>query len=174
MGCLVELPQPLLQGLVMLGDRLINLGGAKLVGALALAVIVLVLLLGLSVWGNVLQFRGKATAVGQVLSRLAAAEARSKAEIEACAATNARAAGTVAVLEAELLQCRGQQQDMAGDLALARRERDRARRAVTAEIQQRQTTVQLLVDRNESCAPRPLCRAVSDELLHAAPDGPAQ
>lgn len=162
----------------MIEQRLIAAGGmpiaAKVVAALSLACLMLGLLLGLSVYINVQQHRGAASMALKLGGQLAASEARGAAELQACGDTNARVNQTVQVLGDELHQCRGQQQDMAGDLALAFRQRDRARRAVTAEIQQRQTTVQLLVERNESCAPRALCRAVSDQLLGAPADRPAE
>lgn len=158
----------------MLGDRLLAVGGAKVVGALALACLVLFILLGVSVYANVLQFRGKARAVGEVVAQLAASEARAAAEIQGCAATNANVVATVGVLEGELLQCRGQGQEIAKREALALRQRDRARSAIADLERERKTIIEGLTKDHESDCNRPLCRALSDELLRPAADRPAQ
>lgn len=158
----------------MLADRLLAVGGAKVTGALAVACLVLFLLLGLSVWANVLQFRGKARAVGVVAAQLAATEAKAAAEIQGCAATNANVVATVGVLEAELLQCRGQEQEIVKREALALRQRDRARSAIADLERERKTIIQGLINDHESDCNRPLCRALSDELLGPAADRQAQ
>ena len=158
----------------MLADRLLAVGGAKVTGALAVACLVLFLLLGISVYANVLQFRGKAQAVGEVVAKLAASEAKAAAEIQGCAATNANVVATVGVLEAELLQCRGQAQDITKQLALALRQRERARNEVTELEQQRRTIVETLVENHANDCNRPVCRALSDELLGAPADRPAE
>lgn len=156
----------------MIGSRLIEIGGARLVGALAVACLTLAALLCISVWGNWTQAKGRVAAVGAVLTELATVRADARAQVDACAAANGRQEQAVAVLEAELLQCRGQEQSTAERLALALRERDRARRAVDAELNSRQTLLQSLVKSDEACSPRPMCRAVSERVLDpAAADG---
>lgn len=157
-----------------LGSRLLGLGGARVTGALALACLLLIALLLISVTANVLQVRGKARAVGAVLSQLAAADARAQAQIAACSAVNGRQSVAITTLQDELQQCRGDEQNLQQRWQLALRERDRARRAVDAEIEQRRTTLDTLVRTHESCAPRPLCRAVSDELLRRPPASAAE
>lgn len=158
----------------MIADRLLAVGGAKVTGALAVACIVLTLLLGISVYVNVLQVRGKAKAVGEALAQLAASEASAKAEIASCAAINTRQASAVTVLETELLQCRGQQQETAKRLELAFRQRDRARTEVSALEQQRRINVEALAKAHETDCNRPLCRALSDELLGPSADRPPE
>lgn len=154
----------------MIGDRLIQAGGARLVGALAAACLLLIALLVISVALNVMQFQGKARAVGQVLSQLAAADAKAQAQIAACDSVNGRQSVAIDTLSAELQQCRGAEQDIQQRWQLALRERDRARRAIGAEIELRRTTIERLVTTHESCAARAMCRAVSDELLGSPAD----
>lgn len=153
-----------------LGSRLLGLGGARVTGALALACLLLIALLLISVTANVLQVRGKARAVGAVLSQLAAADARAQAQIAACDATNGRQSLAITTLEADLHQCRGAEQAIQQRWQLALRERDRARRAVDAEIAQRRTTIETLVKTHDTCAARAICRDVSDELLRSPSD----
>lgn len=153
----------------MIAERLLAAGSAKLVGALAIACIVLTLLLGVSVYANVLQMRGKVRAVGEVMAQLAASEARGAVEMASCAAINARVVATVGVLEGELTQCRGQEQKIAERLALALRQRERARSEISALEQQRRDIINKALT-DENCN-RPMCRAVSDELLGPAAHG---
>lgn len=158
----------------MIGSNLLAIGGGKVTSALAIACIVLALLLGVSVWGNVVQMRGKARAVGEVMAQLAASEAKATAEIASCAAVNTRQSSAVTVLEAELQQCAGTQQKIADRLALALRQRDRARTEVSALENQRRTTIEALAKAHENDCNRPLCRVLSDELLGAPADRPAE
>lgn len=153
-----------------LGSRLLGLGGARVTGALALACLLLIGLLLISVTANVLQVRGKARAVGVVLSQLAAADARAQAQIAACSAVNGRQSVAITTLQDELQQCRGDEQNLQQRWQLALRERDRARRAVDAEIEQRRTTIDALVKTHDTCAARAICRDVSDELLRSPSD----
>lgn len=154
----------------MIGQRLIQAGGARLVGALGAACLLLIALLILSVATNVMQFRGKAKAVGTVLGQLAAADARAQAQIAACDATNGRQSVAITALEAELHQCRGAEQAVQERWQLALRERNRARAAIDREIELRRTTIDRLVTTHESCAARAICRDVSDELLRSSSD----
>lgn len=148
----------------MLGDRLIATGGAKLVGAQALACIVLTLLLGLSIVVNVLQVRGKARAVGAVEAQLAAVVATAGADRATCETVNRNVNATVAVLGDELHACRGSEQKLDDARRLALRQRERARQAADGEARMRREAIEAIVRRDENCS-RPVCRALSDELL---------
>jgi hypothetical protein len=148
----------------MFGDRLLAAGGAKVVGVLAMSCIVLGLLLAASLAGHWVQFRGSARLAADLGAKLAAAEARGRAEIEACTATNARVAGTVRVLEQELHACRGQEQRIREAHQLALRQRERARREAEGQERMRREAVDAIARNDEDCR-RPLCRALSDELL---------
>lgn len=152
----------------MIGDRLIAAGGAKVVGGLAVACLALALLLIASLAGNWMQFKGSARLAADLGAKLAAAEARGRAEIEACAATNARVASTVSVLEHELQACRGQEQRITEAYSLALRQRDRARREAEGQERMRREAVEAIARTDEDCR-RPLCRALSDELLGTPP-----
>ncbi len=151
------------------GERLLAYGGARLVGALALACLVMGLLLAVSVAANWHQFRGATKLTTALTAQLAAAEARGRAELEACGAINQRAAGTVTLLEQELASCRGQTQRIEARMALALRQRDRARSEVLGQERMRTEAVEAIVRTNEDCA-RPVCRALSDRLLGTTPE----
>lgn len=153
----------------VIGERLLAYGGARLVGALALACLVLGLLLAVSVTANYQQFRGSARLTATLGAQLAAAEARGRAELEACGAINQRAAGTVTLLEQELASCRGQTQRIEARMALALRQRDRARSEVLDHERMRAAQVEAIVRNHEECA-RPVCRALSDGLLGTPPE----
>lgn len=153
----------------MITDRLLAAGGTKVVGYLVVTCAVLILFLGLSVYVNVAQVRGRAEAVGKVEAKLAAAEAKANAEIAGCASINERQSSAVTLLEGELLQCRGQQQDTAGQLALALRQKQRKHAEILALEQQRRTIIEGVLKANESDCNRPMCRALSDELLRISP-----
>jgi hypothetical protein len=153
----------------VIGERLLAYGGARLVGALALACLVMGLLLAASVAANWHQFRGHARVTTALAAQLAAAEARGQAEIEACAATNQRVTGTVRVLEQELQNCRGQTQRIEARMALALRQRDRARSEVRDHERMRALQVEAIARDHEECA-RPVCRSLSDRLLGIAPE----
>lgn len=150
----------------MIGERLIATGGARLVGALALACITLTLLLGLSVALNVLQVRGKARAVGVVEAQLAAVVATAGADRKTCEAANQSANATVEVLGNELHVCRGQEQKIFEQRDLAMRQRARAQKAAEGEVYMRHEAIEAITRDNEDCR-RPICRALSDELLDA-------
>lgn len=158
----------------MLGDRLIATGGAKLVGALAVACLVLAALLVLSVTVNVYQVRGKAKAVGDVLGRLAVCEATGAADLASAEAINTRANAAVSTLETELLQCLGAQQKQAEQLELAQRQRARARDEISELEMQRRTIIEGIAKTHENDCNRPLCRALSDELLGTPADRQAE
>lgn len=153
----------------VIGERLLAYGGARLVGALALGCLVMGLLLLVSVAANWHQFRGSARVTTALTAQLAAAEARGRAEIEACAATNQRVTGTVRVLEQELASCRGETQRIEARLALALRQRDRARSEVLDHERMRAAQVEAIARDHEDCA-RPICRPLSDRLLGTPTD----
>lgn len=157
----------------MIGSRLIAVGGARLVGALAVACLALFVMLVISVFAHVAQARSKTSAVAQVQAQLTKAQAQAAADNALCSATNGRQTAVVATLQDELQACNGAKQDAAAQMAIALTQRDRARRALAAQIKQRQTTLQTLVNNDENCAPRAMCRAVSDELLGTADRSPA-
>lgn len=161
----------------MIGDRLLAASGAKLVGALAVACLALALLLIASLAGNWLQFRGSARLAAELGAKLAAAEARGRAEIEACVGTNERVVGTVQVLGDELHACRGQHQRTDEALGLALRQRDRARREAEGERRQRDEVIRMIYETDSDCrawGDAPVCRARSDGMLGPAAERPAQ
>lgn len=146
----------------MIADRLIAFGGPKLL----LLIFVLTLLLGLSVTANVLQVRGKARAVGEVKAELAAALATAGADRKTCEAVNQSANATVDLLGEELQACRGQEQKVLEQRDLAMRQRARAQKAAEGEAYMRHEAIEAIARDNEDCR-RPICRALSDELLDA-------
>lgn len=147
----------------MITDRLLALGGPKML----LAILMLTLLLGLSVAANVWQVKDKARAVGDVRAELAAAQATASADRSTCEAVNRSANATVGVLGDELHACRGQEQDIAKQRDLAMRQRARALKAAEGEAYMRHKAVEAIARNDESCN-RPICRALSDELLDSA------
>lgn len=148
----------------MLGEQLIRIGGARLVAALAAALIAVTLLLVVSVTLNVRQHSNAATAATAAAAALSAAEAKARSDLAACGDTNAREVATARALGAELLACRGTQQRIDEALALARRQRDRARREADGQAQMRREAIEAIARTDESCN-RPLCRALSEQLL---------
>lgn len=150
---------------MLIGERVLAYGGARLAGTLVLACVLLGLLLAVSVTANWRQFRAAAT----LTARLAASEARGRAEIEACAATNQRVTGTVRVLEQELASCHGQSQRLAARMALALRQRDRARSEVLGQERMRAEAAEAIARKHEACAV-PVCRALSERLLGTPAD----
>jgi hypothetical protein len=158
-------------------QRLIAAGGlpiaAKLVAALSLACLVLGLLLALSVYVNVRQHRGGAAFALEMGGKLAASEARGRAELQACADTNARVNLTVKVLGDELHACRGEEQRVGDALLLAQRQRARALREADGQARMRREAVEAIGRTHESCN-RPICRALSDELLGHPAGGDAR
>jgi hypothetical protein len=157
---------------VLFGDRLIATGGAKLVGALAIACLLLAALLVISVIVNVRQFNGATKLALDLGGKLAASEAKGQAEAQACKDTNERVNTTVRMLGDELHACRGEHQRIDEQFALALRQRDRARTAAEAERAQREEVIRRIYETNSDCrawADGAVCRAVSDELLRAAP-----
>jgi DNA gyrase/topoisomerase IV subunit B len=150
----------------LFGDRLIATGGAKLVGALAIACLLLAALLVISVIVNVRQFNGATKLALDLGGKLAASEAKGQAEAQACKDTKVRMLGD------ELHACRGEHQRIDEQFALALRQRDRARTAAEAERAQREEVIRRIYETNSDCrawADGAVCRAVSDELLRAAP-----
>lgn len=139
------------------------------IGERLLAYLVLGLLLAVSVAANWLQFRSAAKSTTTLTAKLAAAEARGQAEMAACAATNRRVAGTVRVLEQELASCRGQSQRLEARMALALRQRDRARSEVLGQERLRAAAVEAIARKHEDCA-RPICRPLSERLLDIPPE----
>lgn len=153
----------------MLGERLIVAGGAKLVGALAVGCLVLALLLALSIAGNVLQFRGSA--------RLAASEARGRAEILGCEQINGRVNETVRVLGQELHHCRGEHQRLEARLARAVALRQAERERIAEATRLRDESIRRIYERDPECrawGDMPVCRARSDGMLDAAPEDRAR
>ncbi len=160
----------------MLGDRLIGIGGAKLVGALAVACLVLAALLVLSVFVNYQQFRGTARVALDLSTKLAASEANGAAQIGICAETNARVNTTVGLLGDELQACRGEHQRIDQVYQQALRQRDRARKAAEGERAMREEVIRRIYETKSDCrawADAAVCRALSDELLRTAPADPA-
>lgn len=151
----------------MITDRLIAFGGPKL---LAL-IFVLAALLGLSLTVNVLQVRGKAKAVGEVKAELAAVQATAGADRRTCEAVNQSANAAIDLLGEELQACRGQEQKIAEQRDLAMRQRSRALKAAEGEAYMRHEAIKAIARNDESCN-RPICRALSDELLHPAAQTP--
>lgn len=161
----------------MIEQRLMAAGGlpiaAKLVAALSLACLVLGLLLAISIYVNVRQHRGGAAFALEMAGQLAASEARGRAELQACADTNARVNQTVAVLGDELHACRGEEQKINDALALAQRQRARALSEADGQARMRREAVEAIARTHESCG-RPICRALSDELLGRPAEGDAR
>jgi hypothetical protein len=157
----------------MLGERLIAAGGAKLISALAIACLLLFALLILSAWGNWYQFRSHGRTVTTLASQLAASEAKGAAELNACAGVNKNVVATVQVLGDELHACRGEEQRIDEARALALRQRDRARQDAESQARMRSEAIEAIARRDESCN-RPVCRALSDELLGRPADGNAE
>lgn len=157
----------------MLGDRLIATGGAKLVGWLAIACLVLVLLLILSGLGHWAQFKSTVKVTAGLGQQLAKSEAQGAADLGACAAKNANVTATVGVLGDELHACRGAEQQLNADLRKALQARDKSRQAAAREAQQKREAIEAIVRRDAMCS-RPVCRALSDELLGNTPHGDAE
>lgn len=153
----------------MIADRLIAFGGPKL---LAL-IFVLAALLGLSLTVNVLQVRGKAKAVGEVRAELAAVQATAGADRRTCEAVNQSANATVDLLGEELQACRGQEQKVLEQRDLAMRQRARALKAAEGEAYMRHAAIEAIARNDENCR-RPICRALSDELLRPTTQAPNQ
>lgn len=143
-------------------------GNARVVSALALGCLLLAALLLISVVLNVHQFRSTARQVATLGQQLAQSEQKGAAQLQVCVAANEGNVATIATLGTELHACRGEADDIAADLALARRQRDRARAAAEGEVRVRTAAVEAIVRRDASCS-RPLCRALSDELLNVSP-----
>lgn len=161
----------------MIEQRLLAAGGlpvaAKLVAALAVACLVLAALLGLSVWGNWHLFQSGAKVAANLGAKLAASEAKGAAELASCAGTNANVVATVHALGDELHACRGSEQKIDEARRLALRQRERARQTADGEAQMRREAIEAIVRRDENCS-RPVCRALSDELLSPPADPDAQ
>lgn len=161
----------------MLGERLIVAGGAKLVGALAVGCLVLALLLALSIAGNVLQFRGSARLAADLGARLAASEARGRAEILGCEQINGRVNETVRVLGEELHHCRGEHQRLEARLARAVALRQAERERIAEATRLRDESIRRIYERDPECrawGDMPVCRARSDGMLDAAPEDRAR
>ena len=153
----------------MITDRLVAFGGPKLL----LLIVVLAALLGLSLTVNVLQVRGKAEAIGEVKAELARVIATAGADRKTCEATNRSANAAVDLLEGELQACRGQEQKIIEQRDLAMRQRSRAQKAAEGEAYMRRETVEAIARNYEDCR-RPICRALSDELLNTPARSPGQ
>lgn len=149
----------------MITDRLSALGAPKLL----LVILILASLLGLSVAVNVWQVGDKERAVGKISADLAAAQATADSDRNTCAAVNQSANATVAVLGDELHACRGQEQRVLEQRDLALRQRARALKAAEGEAYMRRETIEAIARNDENCH-RPICRALSDELLSPAPE----
>ena len=145
----------------MITDRLLALGSPKLL----LATVILALLLFLSAAINVWQVGDKARAVGEVEAKLASAKATADSDRNTCVAVNQSANATIAVLGDELHACRGQEQDIANQRDLALRQRARALKAAEGEAFMRREAIEAIARNDENCR-RPICRALSDELLN--------
>lgn len=154
----------------MFADRILDVASMKSTAWLALGCLVLGLALIGSIALNVWQVSDKAKAVGQVEAKLAALKAGSEADLRTCAATNRNNVATVQVLGDELHACRGQEQKISEQRDLAMRQRDRARRSAEGEARMRSEAVEAIARTHEDCR-RPVCRALSDELLRK-PAGP--
>lgn len=148
----------------MIGEQLIRVGGARLVASLAVALITVTLLLMVSIALNVRQHNSAATAATNAAADLAAAKQKGQSDLAACGDTNARVVATTRALGAELLACRGTEQRINEELAQARRQRDRARREADGQAQMRREAIEAIARNDESCN-RPLCRALSEQLL---------
>lgn len=161
----------------MIEQRLIAAGGlpiaAKLVAALSLTCLMLGLLLALSIYVNVRQHNGAAADALEMAGKLATSEASKRAELQACADTNARVNLTVGVLGDELHACRGEEQRIGDALALAQRQRRRALSEAEGQARMRREAVEAIARNDESCN-RPICRALSDELLRGPAEGDAR
>lgn len=158
----------------MLGERLMLAGGAKLVGALAVACLVLAALLAVSVIGNVMQFRGSARLAADLGARLAASEARGRAELLICEQVNGRVNETVRLLGAELHDCQGRHQRIQQALARAVATRERERRQAADAARLTEESIRRTYETDPQCrawGDAAVCRARSDGLLGAAPEG---
>lgn len=158
----------------MLGDRLLLAGGAKLVSALAIGCLVLGALLAVSVTANVLQFRGSARLAADLGARLAASEARGRAEILGCEQINDRVNQTVRLLGQELHACRGEHQRVEQRLAKVVSDRAAQRERAAAAAREREESIRRTYETDAQCrawGSAPVCRARSDGMLSAAPDG---
>lgn len=149
----------------MLLDRVVSAGGAKLLPGLAIACLVLLLLLGISAYAHVLQFRSRTA----VVTELTQTKATSAADLRACGATNTNVVATVHALGKELHACRGSEQELGDSLRLATLQRDRAKRAAAGEKRKRIEAIDDIAKTHATCS-RPVCRALSDELL-SSPTG---
>lgn len=144
----------------MLADRVLSVGAAKLLPIC----VVLAALFAISVAVNIWQVSAKAEAVGKVEAQLAEIKAGAESDLRACEGINRNAVATVQVLGDELHACRGQEQKITEQRDLAVRQRDRARRAADGEARMRHEAIEAIARTHEDCR-RPICRALSDELL---------
>lgn len=158
----------------MLGERLLLAGGTKLVSALAMGCLVLSALLAVSITANVLQFRGSARLAADLGARLAASEARGRAEILGCEQVNGRVNETVRILGKELHACRGEHQRIEQRLARVVSDRAAARDRAAAAAREREESIRRTYETDPQCrawGSAPVCRARSDRMLGPAPDG---
>lgn len=134
---------------------------AKALQILSVLSAVLLILLGLSVWVNSAQRK----AVQTLSAKLADSVAQGAADLKVCAGVNANGVVTIQVLGDELHACRGQEQKIVEQRDLALRQRARALKAAAGEAYMRREVIEAIARNDESCS-RPICRALSDELLN--------
>lgn len=133
---------------------------AKAVQILSGFVIVLLILLSVSIWVNTRQH----DTVQGLYTKLADAIAKGAADVTVCTSVNANAMATVEILGDELHACRGQEQKVVEQRDLALRQRKRALKAAEGEAYMRREVIEAIARNDENCS-RPICRALSDELL---------
>lgn len=108
----------------------------------------------------------------------AVSNAKTKTENEMqlfkCAEVNAAANNSVDTLTARLVDCRGQNQDIARRLSRAVDQRKAAEDRIAREARAGVDSLNQILDSNEQCRDRPVCRPISDELRRRWSQNPHQ
>lgn len=136
---------------------------------LAIACLVLAALLCISAIGNWSQFTANVKLEEKRKSDVAIAEARGDAELKTCAGTNTNNVATIGALGDELHKCRGEEARLTEALGLALRQRERARQQAEGELRMRREAIEAIRRNDANGCDRPICRALSDELLGNPP-----
>lgn len=133
---------------------------AQLLKVIAVLVLLLLAAIGAIVWlGWSLFDQGRDHATA-----LAKAQTEHSEQLRVCGEVNAGVNSSVTALTQRLVECRGESQDIAQRLSRAISQRKEAEERLARAARADLDGLDRLLESNDACRDRPVCRPLSDEL----------